>query len=171
MTRLVPTLLLVLISTSRLSAGPYDDLLRLVPPNTNTLVLVNVKAAYATPLAKSEKWVDNYFHRYRAGIGFVPPDAEAVVIASEVNLLGMTRDYQLGLVKVKNMPNMKDLATRSGGTLDRFGDQLAVLSPQDVYFVALPSPFSRAFTRPTGKRPPGGSGPPSRRRPRTCPRT
>ena len=54
-------------------AGPYDDMIRGVPPNTNTLVLVNIKAAYASPLAKADKWADDSYKRYRAGIGFVPP--------------------------------------------------------------------------------------------------
>jgi hypothetical protein len=138
MIRLVSTLSLVLVSAARLSAGPYDDMLKAVPPNTNTLVLVNVKAAYASPLGKSEKWADSYFHRYRAGIGFVPPDAEAVVVASEVNLTSMTRDHQIGLVKVQNLPNMRDLAARVGGSSDRLGDQVATLSPQDVYYIGLP---------------------------------
>jgi hypothetical protein len=138
MTRLVTTLLLVLAVAPSVQAGPYDDLLKLVPPNTNTLVLLDVKAAFASPLAKSEKWADNYFHRYRAGIGFVPSDAEAVVVASEVDLAPMTRDYQIGLVKVRNQPNIKDLAARVGGTTDEIGGQLATLSPQDVYYIALP---------------------------------
>jgi hypothetical protein len=146
MTRLVPALLLVLVCAPRLCAGPYDDLLKLTPPSANTLVLVNAKAAFATPLAKAEKWADDYFHRYRAGIGFVPPDAELVVIASEVNLSTMHRDYQIGLVKVKNLPNMKDLATRVNGTTDRLSDQVCTLSPQDVYYVGLPgSVFAGVF--------------------------
>jgi hypothetical protein len=139
MTRIAATFLVLLACGARLSAGPYDDLLKSVPPDANTLVLVNVKAAYASPLAKSEKWSEDYFKRYRAGIGFVPPDAEAVVVASEVNLSSMTRDHQIALVKVRNLPNMRDLAARSGGTTDRIADQVAALSPQDVYFVGLPS--------------------------------
>jgi hypothetical protein len=138
MTRFVPTLLVLLVSAPQLCAGPYDDLLKLVPPGTNTLLLANVKGAFATPLGKSEKWADDYFHRYRAGIGFVPPDAELVVIASEVNLSSMARDYQIGLVKVKNLPNMKELAVRVGGTTDRLADQVCTLSPLDAYYVGLP---------------------------------
>jgi hypothetical protein len=139
MTRLVPALLVLLVSAPRLYAGPYDDLLKSVPPHTNTLVLVDVKAAFASPLARSEKWSDDFFHRYRAGIGFVPPNAEAAVIASETNLTAMTRDHQIGLVKVRNMPNMRDLAARSGGFTDRLSDQVTAVTPQDVFFVALPN--------------------------------
>ena len=139
MMRLVLTLLfLPALAPGLYAANPYDGLLRAVPPGTNTLVLVNVKAAFASPLARSEKWSDDYFRRYRAGIGFVPSDAETVVVASDVNLSAMTRDHQIALVKVRNLPNMKDLAARSGGTTDRFGNYVAALSPQDVYFVGLP---------------------------------
>jgi hypothetical protein len=41
------------------AVGPYDDLLPYVPPHCNTLVLLNVKAAYDSPLAKSEKWSEH----------------------------------------------------------------------------------------------------------------
>jgi hypothetical protein len=140
MIRTAATLLLLLAGTARLSAaGPYDDLLKLVPPNTNTLVLVDVKGAYASPLAKSEKWAADYFQRYRNGVGFVPPEAEAVVVASDVNLSALTRDHQIGLVKLRNNVNVRDLAARSGGTTDQIAGHLVALSPEDAYFIAMPN--------------------------------
>ena len=137
MTRLVSVLLVVLAPTARAAAGPYDDLLKLVPPNTNTLALVNVKAVYASPLAKSEKWAADYNTRYRAGIGFVPWDAETVAVASDVNLSTMTRDHQVGLVKAGTVPTLKELTDRTGGAVDRVADRASVLSPQGVYYVPL----------------------------------
>ena len=85
MFRIAATLGLLLACAARLTAGPYDDLLKVVPPNANTLVLVNAKSAFSSPLARAEKWSDDYFKRYRAGVGFVPPESEAVVVASEVS--------------------------------------------------------------------------------------
>jgi hypothetical protein len=119
------------------AAGPFDNLLTAVPPQTNTLVLVNVKAAYASPLAKAEKWADSYYQKYKSGTGFVPPDAEAMVIASTVNLSALTRDHQIGLIKVSSLPAIKGLAARESGTISVMGDQSFVLSPRDVYFTTL----------------------------------
>jgi hypothetical protein len=138
MLRIAMTFGLLLACAARLTAGPYDDLLKIVPPDTNTLVLVNVKGAYASPLGRGEKWFENYFQRYRAGVGFVPPEAEAVVVASNVNLSSLTRDHEVGLVKLKNSVNIRDLAARSGGTTDRIADQVVALTPEDVYFIGLP---------------------------------
>ena len=64
----------------------------------------------------AERWAEDYHQRYRSGVGFVPPDAKALVIASEVNLTTMTRDHQLGLVRVTGYPTMSGLAAREGGS-------------------------------------------------------
>jgi hypothetical protein len=122
------------------AAGPFDELLRYVPPETNTLVLVDVQTAYAAPLAKAEKWAAEYYSRYKSGVGFLPPDGRAVVIASRVNLTSMARDHQIGLVRVTGFPTTQFLVDREGGTADRILDRGVVLSPRDVYITTLDGP-------------------------------
>jgi len=122
------------------AAGPYDELLPYVTPHCNTLVLLNVKAAYDSPLAKSEKWSDNIYQRYKAGMGFIPPDAKAVVISSQVNLSNMTREHQIGLVRVTGLPSTKALAEREGGTSDLIADHGVVLSPRNMYLATVSGP-------------------------------
>ena len=119
------------------AAGPYDDLLKRTPANTNSLVLIDVKGAMNSPLARAEKWREQATASGRGGLGFVPPDAEPVVIAGEVNLTTLVRDFQVGLVKVRNTPTMRELAMREGGTADEIAGRLSVLSPRDVYFTTL----------------------------------
>jgi hypothetical protein len=130
-------LVLIATGTAR-AAGPYDDLLKYAPPTANTVALIDVKGAFASPLARAEKWGERGQPDNRGGLGFVPRDAEAVLIAADVNLTAMTRDCQFGLVKVGSLPNMRDLATREGGSVDEIAGQVAALSPRDVYFTALP---------------------------------
>ncbi len=140
MLRIVMTVCLLMACEARLdAAGPYDDLLKRVPPNTNTLMLVNVKGAYASPIARTEKWSDDYFQRYRTGVGFVPPESDAVVIASNVNLSSMTRDHEVALVKLRNNINIRELAARSGAVTDRIADQAIALTPEDVYYIGMPN--------------------------------
>ena len=122
------------------AAGPYDDLLPYVPTHCNTLVLLNVKGAYDSPLAKSEKWSDNTYQRYKSGMGFVPPDAKALVISSHMNLTNMTRDHQFGLVRVTGLPSTKALAEREGGSQDVIGDTGVVLSPRNMYITTVAAP-------------------------------
>jgi hypothetical protein len=135
------------------AAGPYDDLLKHVPQNANTLVLIDAKGALASPLAKNEKWSEKG-RGDRGGLGFVPSDAETVVIAAAVNLNSLTRDGQVGLVKVShNVPEMREIAFRENGTMDEIAGRLAVLSPRNVYFTTVPGaqfvavyPADRQFT-------------------------
>ncbi len=119
------------------AAGPFDDLLNRTSANTNVLVLIDVKGAFASPLAKTEKWAEKIQTSNHGALGFVPPDAEAVVIAGEVNLTTLVRDFQIGLVRVRNVPTMRDLAAREGGTADEIAGRLTVLSPRDVYFTTF----------------------------------
>ncbi|VTT96930.1 Uncharacterized protein OS=Rhodopirellula maiorica SM1 GN=RMSM_03289 PE=4 SV=1 [Gemmataceae bacterium] len=142
MTRSAMALGVVVLALTRAgtaAAGPYDDLLKHTSQNTNTLVLIDVKGAFASPLAKAEKWAEKGKAGDRAGLGFVPADAELVVISAEVNLNSLDRDFQVGLVKVShNVPEMAELAAQEGGTADEIAGRLAVLSPRNVYFTTLP---------------------------------
>lgn len=130
----------LMLSAPATAAGPYDDLLPYVTPHCNTLVLLNVAAAYDSPLAKAEKWSDNTYQRYKAGMGFVPPDAKSLVISSQVNLTNMTREHQIGLVRVTTLLSTKALAEREGGTTDSIADHGVVLSPRNMYLTSVAGP-------------------------------
>lgn len=135
MSRFVPVVLAALLVAPLCeAAGPFDDLLPAVPPQANTLVLVDIRAALKSPLAKAEDWTGDITKRYRSGVGVVPPAAEAYVVASQVNLSTMTRDYQVGLVRVPVLPTVRGLAEKDGGAVTDIGGQAVALSPRDVYF-------------------------------------
>jgi hypothetical protein len=117
--------------------GPYDDLLKYASPSANTIALIDVKAAFASPLSKTENWAEKGQANNRGGLGFLPPDAEKVAITSDINLNTLKRDFQVGLVKLRNVPPMGELAAREGGTYDEIADRGTVVSPRDVYFIAM----------------------------------
>jgi hypothetical protein len=119
------------------AAGPYDELLKRTSSNTNSLVLIDVKGAFASPLARAENWAAKAQPGSHGGLGFIPGDAEVVVIAGEVNFTTLERDFQVGLVKVRNTPTMRELAAREGGSADEIAGRLSVLSPRDVYFTTF----------------------------------
>jgi hypothetical protein len=139
MPRSVPAacLLALALGVQARAAGPYDDLLRYAPPDTNVIALVDVKAALNSPLAKKENWTEKARAGGRGALGFIPPDAEQVVVAAEVNLSRVTRDFQLALVRVRNVPSTQQLINIEGGTTDEIRGRLVVLSPRDVYFTTL----------------------------------
>jgi len=120
------------------AASPYDDLLKHASANTNAIVLIDVKGAFSSPLAKQEKWSERVQQSGYGGLGFVPPDGGYLAITSEMNFTTMARDFQIGLVKVNSLPNFKELAARERGTTAEIAGQLTVLSPRDVYFTNFP---------------------------------
>jgi hypothetical protein len=120
-----------------IAANPYDDLLKQPSPSTNVLVLIDLKQAYASPLAKKENWVENIRQSGHGGLGFFPVESEFLAIAAEVNLTTMVREHQIGFVKLQNLPNFNTLATREGGSTDDIVGHLSVLSPRNVYFTSF----------------------------------
>lgn len=128
----------LLLSAPVAFAGPYDDLLKSAPSNTNAIVLIDVKKAFASEIAKKAKWEDGAKASGYGGLGFVPPGAERVAIAGEVNLTTMTRDFQVGFVKLRDVPSFKSLAAREGGLVDEIAGRAAVVSPREVYFTQFP---------------------------------
>jgi hypothetical protein len=117
--------------------GPYEGLLKYAPASANTIALIDVKGAFSSQLAKRENWAEKGQANNRGGLGFVPSGAEQVVIAVDLNLNAMTRNFQIGLVKLRNVPPMNELAAREGGTYDDIADRSTVLSPRDVYYIAM----------------------------------
>src|SRR5262245_17145889 len=104
----------LILSGPTLAAGPYDDLLKYTSSNTNAVVLIDVKSAFASEVAKKEKWREQAQQSGYAGLGFVPDGADRLAITAEINFTTMVRDFQIGLVKVDSIPNFKRLAAREG---------------------------------------------------------
>ncbi|MFO0796953.1 MAG: hypothetical protein U0804_05710 [Gemmataceae bacterium] len=148
MTRLVSAALVLAGAAAAVAqppAGPFDRFLPYVPPDANVLVLVDVKAAYDSPIGKRERWADDYKARYQSGVGFVAPYSSAVVIGSQVNLTTMTRDHQVGIVGVPTALPVKTLADRDGGTATEIAGRPFALSPRDVYTTSLSVPATVAL--------------------------
>jgi len=140
MSRFVTFAVLFLVATCTSqagAAGPYDALLKHAPAQTNAIVLIDVKRAYGSPLAKRENWAARIQQSGYGGLGFFPADSELVAVAAEVNLTSMVRDLQVGFVRVKNLPNFKDLAAYEGGAMNEIAGQLTAFSPRNLYFTSF----------------------------------
>jgi hypothetical protein len=129
---------LCVVSGNARADGPYDSLLKHAPANSNVIALIDIKGAFASPLSKKENWLEKGQASNRGGLGFLPVESETAVIASDVNFKSMTRQFQVGLVKLRrNVPPMAEFAAREGGTFDEIAGRGAVLSPRDVYYIDL----------------------------------
>lgn len=126
-----------LLAAHAAAAGPYDSLLKVVPSTANTLVLINSEAIFKSPAAQALEWSKKFADRFRAGATSIPPDSKQIVIAGSTNTRSFTRDWQVALAAVPQVPNPATVASREGGTVDEINGRFAALSPHQVYFTTI----------------------------------
>ncbi len=64
----------------------FEGLLEHIPETANAMVLVDAKALFASPIAKREDWQANRTKQFAAGLTSIPPKANSLVIASDLDM-------------------------------------------------------------------------------------
>ena len=113
------------------------QLARRVPSSANALVIINVRAAYASPLAKAQSWDPSGMQAHQGGMITLPEQAEEFLMAAEMDFEFMQPLWEIAVAYGRPMPTMEDIATRSGGRLDQFAGTQAVERPNDSFVVRL----------------------------------
>ena len=108
-----------------------------VPDSTNALVVINVKSAYASPLAQAQGWDPQGLQAHRAGMIALPTGAEIFLLAAKMDFEFMQPQWEVAVAHMRSMPTMDDIATYSGGRLDRLAGTEAVERPNDSFVVTL----------------------------------
>lgn len=116
-----------------------DQLANRVPASANSLVIINTKRAYASPFAHAEKWEQGGLQAHRDGMIALPATAEIFLMAAEMDFEFMQPLWEVAVAYVRQMPAMQDLATHSGGRLDRLAGAQAVERSNDSFVVVLGS--------------------------------
>lgn len=123
-------------------AGPasaqFEHLIGRVPGDANTLVLVNGEKIFASPVAKKQDWAKNRQKMYEAGLSFLPPRAEAGLLAAHIDLQLMLPLWELSLFQVDRELKAEDIAAYTGGKMDSLVSTPVVATQTDAYVV----PFS-----------------------------
>ncbi len=123
--------------TSNSFGTEFTKLIRRVPESANALVLVNADKLYMSPVAVSEEWEKNREERYNAGLTVVPPSADKMVIASQLDLEYMHPTWQFALVESEKPTLLATVARKFGGVLDKVVGMPAVRLPDDSFIVEL----------------------------------
>jgi len=131
-----PLAVLLTISSGPALAGPFDELMKAVPPTANTLVLVDVAGLTGSPVGQKAGWAVKVDERYRDGSGVLPPGAERVLIAGQVNLQAGHRVWKAAVVDAPSPPPLADVAARERGEPDEVAGLAVVHSPRGVYFAS-----------------------------------
>ena len=135
--RLIFAISICLTLFSQAAHAQLEQLATRVPSTANSLVIINAKAAYTSPLAKEKKWGESNLQASRDGMIALPSGVDSFLMAAEMDFEFMQPHWEIAVAHVRQLPKMTDIATRSGGRLDRLASAQAVERPNDSYVVAL----------------------------------
>lgn len=114
-------------------SGQYKDMLERVPETANSLVLVNAKAIFNSPIAKQNKWGDKREARFSSGLTSIPPNAGRLVIAANLDVETMRPSWEVAVVQQDVPVPLSTLAARYGSTMDTVGSLPAVRFRDNCY--------------------------------------
>lgn len=111
-------------------AEPIAKMLPWVPADANAVVTIDVESMFRTPLAMRENWRKQAGDRFANQEIVVPPEAQRVVMASQLDLGGGLQPvWELGIMDVERTPSFALIARREGGHLDTIAGHSAVTLP------------------------------------------
>ncbi|HEX4071336.1 MAG TPA: hypothetical protein VHX68_09205 [Planctomycetaceae bacterium] len=118
--------------------GQFSDLLARVPPNANSLVLIDVDAFYRSPMAVRKHWKDNFATRSSEQPIILPPEARRFVLASHLDPLNNLRsDWEAAVIDLGEPLSLSLLARAEGGYIDSLGGTPVVWTPSRSYLIQL----------------------------------
>ncbi|MFO0902149.1 MAG: hypothetical protein U0939_04065 [Pirellulales bacterium] len=120
------------------ASAQFEQLIGRVPKDANALVLVNGGKIFASPAAEKGRWAADREKMYEAGLAFLPPKAEAGLMAAKIDLQLMIPNWELSLFQLDHKATAEDIATFTGGKLDKLVSTPVVATPTDAYIVPLP---------------------------------
>ena len=133
---LSPLLCLLAVSQSQ-AEGPYDDLLKWIPEQANTLLLIDVYELHKSPLGKQENWAKTHKRTTLGSLSSMSPSITKVVMAAQINPSTLHNTWEAGVIQLDQGIKEKELARVVSGTMDSVGGKPIVLSPRNAYYVQL----------------------------------
>ena len=136
--RVVICWIAMLVSVSPLVAA--DDLMKRIPAGANALMVIDVAALAATPMAQTQGWQKKHEAAFVERPLMLPPEASRIVVGSQLNFAGeLNVEWELAVMNLTEPLSMRSIARAEGGYLDKIGGTDCVWTPSDAYFVSLES--------------------------------
>jgi hypothetical protein len=136
-TRAIAVGLLVLGAAATAARANFKTMGDRLPAGSNAIIAVNVEKVLATPMAQTEQWAQTSAAAWANQPLMIPPGASRVLMAAEVRTDSMEPYWELSLIEMNKLPDMKQLAQAERGHVDRIWDKDSVFSPNNAYFVAM----------------------------------
>ncbi len=116
----------------------FDNLLKRIPSSANSLVVIDVKALHASPLARKDGWLKKHEAAYVERPIFLPPEAENIILAAQINMSNdLSENWELAVMELEEPISMRSIARAEGGYVDSINGLHAAWTPSDAYFVRL----------------------------------
>jgi len=120
------------------AAAQFEPLVKWVPDNANSVVLVRSEDIFKSDLAKQENWLTEHQRAFAAGLEFLPTSVDRYLIASQIDYQFMQPLWTVSVYEKKGDPiNLTEVADRLGGSLDLLTGYDAVNLRSDVFLVKL----------------------------------
>jgi len=120
------------------SDAQVQDLARKLPADANVVIGIDVAALNSASLAEKEGWTRKLEDAFVDRAVFLPPEAKAVVIASQ---LFPERNFQqlweAAVMAIDEPISMRSYARAEGGYVDEIDGIQTVWSPSDAYLAPL----------------------------------
>lgn len=135
---IIAACLLVTLVSEVAAGAQFDELLNRIPGSANSMVVIDVSAMHASALARKEGWQKKHEAAYVERPIFLPPEAEKIIIAAQLNLAnGLRQNWELAVMDLKEPISMRSIARAEGGYVDSINGLHAAWTPSDAYFVRL----------------------------------
>jgi len=119
-------------------AASFDELLTKVPRGANTLVLIDVEATLAAPVAHENGWGKQLELNNVDRPIFLPPEANKLVIGASLRSNDdFSRLWELAAMELNEPMSMRSIARSEGGYVDEINGVPSAWTPSDAYFVEL----------------------------------
>lgn len=127
-----------LVTLAGLRSGTADELLNRIPNTANAIMVIDVEATLASPLAKKQGWQAKFSQEIANRPLMLPSEASRVVVASELDFgSAFTPRWELAMMKTPQPLAARDIARAEGGYAETIEGRPAVWAPSDAYFVSL----------------------------------
>jgi hypothetical protein len=127
----------IVLSAGMSLAADAVDMLKFVPPQANTVAVVNVAGLLASPRAAKEGWAKLEHTEYLAGAVPLNPLVNRMVLAKELDTHNFAAGSVLALMDTTRPVVLDKVAAMVGGQATTAGDDPALVTPQGTYFVKL----------------------------------
>ena len=128
-------LLPLLFTVAPVDGATFKNLSERLPADANTIIMVDVEKIMASPIAKKEKWNEDYHRHQEAGLTIVPPGCDRFLMGSNVDLEFFQPMWETAIAEVHYEPSVPQIAVRHGGSVDKIEGRDAAILPHDTYIL------------------------------------